>query len=73
LLLAVRGPAGKDVTQRPAVILGAAVLRIGLGLPLGWIAWLNGYRLFSDGIHLTRRSGQVVAGVMAEFVAQVRC
>jgi hypothetical protein len=72
LLLAVRGSGGKDVTQRPVVVLGAAVLRLGLGLPLGWIARLNGYRLFSDGIHLTRRSGEVVADVMAEFVTEVR-
>jgi lysophospholipase L1-like esterase len=62
------GATGRDVSQRPVVVLGAAVLRLGLGLPLSWIARLNGYRLFTDGIHLTGRSGEVVADVMAEFV-----
>jgi lysophospholipase L1-like esterase len=68
LLLKVRGRVGKDVPRHPGVILGAAVLRLGLGLPLGWIARVNGYTLLSDGIHLTGRAGEVVAGVMAEFV-----
>jgi acyl-CoA thioesterase-1 len=59
---------GRDVRDHPGIVVRGIVLHLGLGVPLTAIARLNGYRVLTDGLHLTPRAGSAAADELARFI-----
>jgi len=70
-LLRAHPDANRPLGESPLPFLRAMILHLGLGVSLARVARTNGYAIHTDGLHLGPEAGQVVADLVAEFVAPV--
>ena len=68
-LLRTHPDANRPLGESPFPFLRAMILHLGLGVSLARVARRNGYAIHTDGLHLGPEAGQVVADLVAEFVA----